>query len=69
MQEHAREEREKYKEGKSIIEKAKVMKVLPPLPPPPSFKRSSAAHIQSSPTEPKQVSSPTNMGQQTDSGR
>lgn len=27
MQEHAVEEREKYKEGKSIVEKAKVMKV------------------------------------------
>jgi len=27
LQEHAVEEREKYKEGKSIVEKAKVMKV------------------------------------------
>ncbi len=29
MQEQAFEEREKYKEGKFIIEKAKVMKVRP----------------------------------------
>jgi hypothetical protein len=30
VQEHAVEEREKYKEGKSIVEKAKVMKVRVP---------------------------------------
>ena len=30
LQEHAFEEREKYKEGKFILEKAKVMKVEPP---------------------------------------